>query len=190
MYLDQQQTLTVREWWSALQPEAAPNRRFWMLGRADRARLRRCSDLDQLLLEPAVLVLVEQLWPDAKPEQYRALALLAGVLAQLKSDSADQRSLAFKLGKAVVAVKDMPPKLSELRFQRLLHTQLEDELYRQLVRAVQLADAQADINTLINDVLAWCTELRGSAGLAHKSIRFKWARDYYLSAKDQRSAEQ
>lgn len=198
-YLDDAQHSWLRQWWQALQPrEDGPAIRtdeLRSLGSGDRARLKRCSNLDDLLMEPATHRLVGRLMDlEAKktyshfsPVDYSPLALLAGALAQVVQDTADGTSLAARLGDAKPG--DRKP-MSELRFRRLQQVRSADEFYRQLVRALQLADRKTDLSALAEDVLAWSLEQGHAAMAPSDALKFRWARDYYLSAPDRGSTEQ
>ena len=112
-YLDDTQHSWLRQWWQALQPreEGATAKlpgELLGLGRGDRARLKRCSGLDDLLLESATHRLAGRLmtleagkqWPRFNSADYAPLALLAGALAHVLEDSGDGASLAARLGDA------------------------------------------------------------------------------------------
>jgi CRISPR system Cascade subunit CasB len=54
-----------------------------------------------------------------------------------------------------------------------------------------LAGGVADVAVLADDLLAWCMEQdqQKREGKPSESLRFRWARDYYLTAKEQSSSE-
>lgn len=117
----------VRDWWRALQPrgegDAPLPGPLWAMGRGERAQLRRCADADELLGHASTLLLAERLialdeggcLPD-EPYSYERLAWIAGVLAMVKNDVRDGKSLAWRLGHG--AGHDRP-KMSELRFKAM-----------------------------------------------------------------------
>lgn len=191
-YLDDAQHSWLRQWWQALQPREEgvamklPGELLG-LGRGDRARLKRCSSLDDLLLESATHRLAGRLmtleagkqWPRFNSADYVPLALLAGALAHVLEDSGDGASLAARLGDAK---PDEPAPMSEQRFRRLQQTRSADDFYRQLVRALQLAKHRVDLAALAEDVLAWSLEQGHARATPSDGLKFRWARDYYLSA--------
>ncbi|MGV8844686.1 MAG: type I-E CRISPR-associated protein Cse2/CasB [Pseudomonas sp.] len=195
-YLDDAQHSWLRQWWRALQPreEGAVNLpgELLAMGRADRARLKRCSGLDDLLLESATHRLAGRLltleankqWPRFSSVDYTPLALLAGALAQVTDDQANGASLAAQLGGAKPG--ETAP-MSELRFRRLQQVRGIDDFYRQLVRALQLAKRKVDLAALAEDVLAWSLEQGHTSVAPSDGLKFRWARDYYLSAPDRAS---
>lgn len=185
----------VGEWWKALQPrdagqeaqESIPGS-LKGLKRSDRACLRRCAGVDELLAEPAALLLISQLiarndergvLPDSDLS-YQRMAWVAGVLAQVKSDAKDGRSLAWHLGRAANPDR---PVMGEIRFRRLQGSLDLPDLFRQWRRAVQLADGKADVAQLADDLLTWQLELH-QAGLGAGAVKFRWAYDYYLTARE------
>lgn len=188
----------VHKWWRALQPREAGGEplpgALAGMGRGERARLRRCGNADELLSEPATLLLADRLvtldehgvLPDS-PLSYARVALVAGVLVLLREDAGDGRSLARRLGSGA---GDGRPAMGELRFKRLQCTQDPDNLFLQWRRAVQLANGRADVAQLADDLLAWLLELGRSASRASEGVKFRWAYDYYLSARDRAAAEE
>jgi CRISPR system Cascade subunit CasB len=205
-YLDESQCFWLREWCQALQPQdvggtpVSPALRH--LSRADRAKLKRCTSIEELEIEPASNLLVDHLsrhaWtkrPHLKSwlekQDYGALFLIAGVLAQVKKDLGDGKSLAWRVGNANTS-KSTPVLMSELRFKRLLGARDVEDFYRQARRGVELAKGGVDAVVLADDLLAWCYEhdLKARESRPSNSLKFRWARDYYLTEKDHRSSEE
>lgn len=200
-YLDEEQRQWVRHWWRALQPRAAEDKPLPSmlagLGRGGRARLRRCGDLDELLAEPAVYLLAERLIELDRQKDWRCLfdeadahahlALIGGILAQVREDSRDGLSLAEHLGKLVGTERRV---MSESRFKRLQRSRDLDDLYLQWRRAVKQVDGKVDVGWLANDLLAWLLERAQPPGRASDGVKFRWAYDYYLSKREQAAAEE
>ncbi|MBT1538817.1 type I-E CRISPR-associated protein Cse2/CasB [Ralstonia solanacearum] len=189
-YLDDAQRKWVRSWWQALQPRegksTAPAGALALLGRGDRAGLKRCSGMAELLTEGATFQLAERLLSleSAKErarfaDDYDEVALVAGVLSHVSQDRANGKSVIAGLGRSG---RDATPKLSEIRFRRLLQGRDLDDFYRQLVRVVQLAERTADVAQLADDALAWWRERSHAAVMPSHGVRFRWARDYYLAS--------
>jgi CRISPR system Cascade subunit CasB len=207
-YLNEVQRVGLRGWWRALQPRSpeSPSLPFeWSdLGRGDRAKLKRCSTVDELGQESAANRLAAHLAKDIEKldvqrnrwvtEHYDSLLLLAGVLAHVEKDLHDKashggRSLAWIIGNANIAPGQDKASMSELRFKRLLRARDNEDFYRQLIRALQLAKGKADVAVLADDVLAWSIEKDKAAHAPSDSLKFRWARDYYLTAKQQTFAD-
>ncbi|MDR2240650.1 MAG: type I-E CRISPR-associated protein Cse2/CasB [Zoogloeaceae bacterium] len=195
--LNSKQHDAVRDWWRSLQPieKNAKPPPDWLLGlgRADRAHLRRCACLDELLSQRAALLLAKMLiarngdlWvlPDNETT-YRRLAWVAGVLAMVKEDLRDGCTLTWHLGRSADADR---PVMNEQRFQRLERTRDIDDLFIQWRRAVRLADGKADVAQLADDLLTWQIELDAPSQRPN-AVRFHWAYDYYLTTRDQATAD-
>lgn len=193
--LNESQRAWVRDWWHALQPlaegEAPPQGELARLGRGARAQLRRCRQAGALLVQPAVFALAHGLiersherLADA-PLTYERLAWVAAVLACIKNDTQDGRSLAWHLGKAAGGERET---MSELRFKAMLRCTALPDLCTHWRRAVKLADGTADVARLADDLLAWQFDLEHGRPRASDGIRFHWAFDYYLNAKEQGEA--
>ncbi|WP_347485794.1 type I-E CRISPR-associated protein Cse2/CasB [Vandammella animalimorsus] len=193
--LNEPQHAWARDWWRALQPlaegEAPPQGELARLGRGARAQLRRCRQAGELLVQPAVFALARGLiersherLADASPT-YERLAWVAAVLACVKNDTQDGRSLAWHLGKAAGGEREA---MSERRFKAMLRCTSLPDLCTHWRRAVQLANGTADVARLADDLLAWQFDLTQGKPRASDGIRFHWAFDYYLSAKEQGEA--
>ena len=189
----------VRDWWRALQPRQVEDTplpgELWAMGRGERAQLRRCKDAEELLSHAATLLLAERLialddnagfLPD-QPISYERIAWVAGVLATVKSDTKDDKSLAWHLGHGA---NNERIKMGELRFQTMQRSSSLHDLFRHWRRAIQLADGSTDIVRLADDLLNWQIELGQSALRASDGIKFYWACDYYLSKREQAAAEE
>lgn len=184
----------VRDWWRALQPrqegDAPLPGELWAMGRGERAQLRRCVDAEELLGHAATLLLADRLialgaLPD-EARSYERLAWVAGVLATVKQDSDDGESLACHLGHHAGTER---PKMSELRFKALQRSACLPDLLRHWRRAVRLAEYKADVVQLADDLLSWQIEMGRSNAHASNSVKFRWAYDYYLSARERAAAE-
>ncbi len=194
-YLSEAQEHWVRAWWNALQPSDGGHPsgppELQRLDRADRARLRRAASIEELETERAAQLLaaglsgtpwktlVAQHWFD----EYAAPVLMtAGVLAAVKDDARDGRSLAWRMGQA--ATKGGPPQMSELRFKRLLKARRQDEFFIAVRRAVAQCGGKTDVSVLADDLLAWVFEQhqRGTER-PPQTMAYRWAEDYYQPQK-------
>ena len=118
-YLDQGQCSWIRDWWRAMQPPTTEDKDvpfdLRALGRADRAKCKRCTSLEELELELAPNLLAAHFAAPAQEQEtwlqkclqgnYDALFLLAGVLVHVTDDLHENpklagRSLVFCLGNA------------------------------------------------------------------------------------------
>jgi CRISPR system Cascade subunit CasB len=197
--LNEAQQRWVRDWWRALQPRAEGDAplpgELWAMGRGERAQLRRCTGVEELLAHAAPLLLAERLialdgdkgaLPD-EARSYERVAWLAGALAQVRGDTRDGRSLAWHLGHGAGNER---PKMSELRFKALQRSATVVDLFRHWCRALQLADGNVDVARLADDLLSWQMELGRSAARASDGVKFHWACDYYLSSRERAAADE
>ncbi|MFZ2288682.1 MAG: type I-E CRISPR-associated protein Cse2/CasB [Halopseudomonas yangmingensis] len=197
--LNEAQQRWVRDWWRALQPRAEGDEpipgELTAMGRGERAQLRRCADADELLAQAATLLLAHRLvalngergpLPD-NSLSYERMAWVAGVLANVKDDRRDGKSLAIHLGQAADAER---PPMSELRFRAMLRGTAMQELFLHWRRALQLAGGKTDVARLADDLLSWQIDQGQSAAQASNGVKFHWAYDYYLSARDRAAAKE
>lgn len=152
-------------WWSDLQERS----------RGDRAQLRRCHDLNEIMMSQSFMNLRRRL----QSENYHynsnhrlvQLAAIAGVLAHL-----DEHVSGERFGKQLAASSGDGGRaaVSGLRFRRLLSNQAVDELYVPLVRVLRMLGRKANANDLIWSIQRW--EESGSP------VQQQWAENYYMSA--------
>ena len=197
--MSEKQRQWVRDWWRSLHPrdqdqDALPGELRGQ-GRADGARLRRCENVEELLSNSAALLFARRLIAlggsskafSDEPQAYEQLAWVAGALAHVKEDPGDERTLAFRLGKALGGER---PAMSELRFQSLQAAATTEDYFLQIRRAIQLADRKTDVARLADDLFVWQLEHGQSALRVSSGVKFHWAYDYYLSAGQKAAADE
>jgi len=148
----------LKEWWESLKKN-----------RGERAELRRCKEIDEVLLTEAYHRLRK--WLSATgftPRSEDQLGAVAGLLAHVDEDATEQSKVAAQM--AGGAENEEAP-LSGLRFRRLLQNEDRESLYRSLMRVVRLLDRRVNVSSLAEDVYYW-----------GPSVRKRWARDYYDNA--------
>ena len=133
------------KWWEKLQED-----------RASRAILRRTTSLDEVCLTPVYQRLYQflkkqHLLLGEPPAQQDRLALTLGVLARVKENASD--SLPALMG--LPAEGSDRPRVSTLRFQRLLESPDLDDLYNGLCRTLALTRYHANVQELAVDLLTW-----------------------------------
>lgn len=134
--------------------------------RGDRAELRRCRDVDEVLLTEAYHKLRKRLLKNGfTPHSEDQLGAVAGLLAHVDEDAPEQPKLAAQMASGS---QDEEARVSGLRFRRLLQKEDRQDLYRPLMRVLRLLDRRAKISSLAIDVYYWGA-----------SVRKRWARDYY-----------
>jgi CRISPR system Cascade subunit CasB len=144
----------VEGWWDALSRD-----------RGARASLRRCGTVVEIQLERSFHELATRL-PHQAADDLRLgrLAAVAGILAHVESNEGNG-----SFAKALAAPKTGDePRLSDLRFRRLLAIERPDELLTHFRRAVRLAGGSAPVARLATDLVSWGDRTRK-----------RWAADYY-----------
>lgn len=111
---------------------------------------------------------------------FTALAIIAGVVSHV---SENDPTLSF--AERMAQKNGGAPVMSELRFRRLLAVRTEEGLFRELRRAVKLADGRLNIVSLADDVFRWCADNQMLAFNKGQDIRptdliqVRWSLDYY-----------
>ncbi|EMA8638491.1 type I-E CRISPR-associated protein Cse2/CasB [Cronobacter malonaticus] len=155
-------------------------------GRRLRASLRRSHTLNDVWLSEGFRSLaarVPTLWNVAGREwRFCALGIVAALAAHVKT--VDTRaSFAEQLGHK----EGNHAVMSELRFRRLSQARTQEELFRQLRRAVQLLRGVVNLPDLAEGVFRWCAEEDERERHAARRraptdyIRVRWALDYYMA---------
>ena len=138
-------------WWQGLDDD-----------RGGRAALRRAPDITAVVMVPAYQHLHRRLvaagWPDSAWRNDR-LAATAGLLAHVKKHANGTLPKSMSEGDK--------PRVSPLRFMRLLEAPDIDTLFAGLRRTLPLLDHQADVLALATDVVNW-----------DDSVKKRWAYDY------------
>ena len=148
-------------WWRDLQPD--PERQY-PGDRATLARLRRCGDIAELMLEPATIGLFRRVEAD-RADDLPLVALAAGVLAHVRADE-PAILVARQIG------PDNPDKpetalMKPLRFRRLMEAETPDERLIAFRRLVALARNTLSARDLAGSLLGWTDERRRRWALAY-----------------------
>ncbi|WP_093552220.1 type I-E CRISPR-associated protein Cse2/CasB [Pseudoduganella namucuonensis] len=145
--------------------------KLWWLdleeARANRAMLKRCATLNDVVLSPAYQRFHRRMvvcggWPaDASDRENDKLAAIAGLLAHVKEISEDAMPESF-------SGRDKEKQsVSEIRFRALLKADDTDDLFRSLRRTLPLLKHTLNIHALAHDVFLWGDK-----------IKKKWAYGY------------
>lgn len=133
------------DWWSGLADD-----------RAGRAILRRAPSITAVTMTPPYQRLHQRLlkagWGnDAKPYHNDRLAAVVGLLAHVEQndDRAPAKAMSHK------GPGEDRPRVSELRFRRLLESPDVDALFIGLRRVLPLMNHGVDVLTLASDVIHW-----------------------------------
>lgn len=144
--------------------------------RSEQAALRRCTGLADVQLTPGYHRLRAWLSDESLTASRERLAAAVGLLAHVKKES----DTSFPLRLAGLSddkknPKDRHPKLSGLRFRRLLAIEDWDERYRALIRALRFVSGELNVRQFAQDLLFWIS--KGTNTTLHK-----WAEAYYTAA--------
>lgn len=148
----------LTRWWQSLEND-----------KGTRAELRRCDSPEKVLFHSAFPRLCRQLEPLLGKEwnwEFR-LAAVVGLLSHIR------RTSALPLARQMAG---NPPKVSELRFRRLLQRE-RDDLYGAMIRMLQMLDQTANLPDLMDSVFNW-----------GDPVRKRWAFDYFPNTPESKSA--
>ncbi|MBL4608234.1 MAG: type I-E CRISPR-associated protein Cse2/CasB [Pseudomonadales bacterium] len=160
------------------EPQAVLDWYHWLHGdkqKGLRARLKRCGSLDEIITEHGFLRLNQTL-PRLSQYDLMGVALVAGVLAVAKTP--DDTKLPALLGKAKEGSDK--PLFSELRFQRLLASDSDEQFFQNIRRAVIQAGEKADPLALADSLLHWYQEYRQPDWFkGNRQWQYQTAKSYY-----------
>ena len=149
-----------------------------------RASLRQSSSLVDVYMSVGFRDLLKTVkYMDARNSEsvFQSLAVIAGLASYVKNNDESQ-SFASQMGRAKQGQR---PIMSELRFRRLMSIETPEALYRELRRAIKLADGSINLNSLANDVLQWFKEQnfkrlgRVPATGVKSTLPVRWSIEYY-----------
>ena len=156
----------VLAWWHSLDEN-----------RGDRAMLRRCHSLDDVMNLPAYFALRRRLVKAGfVPRLFdEGLAAVAGVLVHVREHQEQPESVAVRM--ATPKKTSDSARFSGLRFRRLLECETHADLYPRLIRVMRLLGdprPAANVRSLASDVYQWES--------SSNRVQKKWALDYYSKA--------
>lgn len=148
--------VALRQWWQELDD-----------ARGDRAALRRCASLTEVMFVPAYHRLYAALAPHRRSDRL-GVAAIAGLASLVRQDRQDL-SLSQQMAKPKAG--GSTARVSGLRFRRLLKHQSREELYPALARVVRSLDGDVNLLDLAESIYWW-----------NDRTRQRWAFDYYGAA--------
>lgn len=152
---DSPESKILLDWWHGLENN-----------RGDRAVLRRCRSLTEVVFVPSYHRLRQELLGFGNVDS-EGLAIAAGLAAQVKANNAEQA-----LAKQMALPKaGGSARVSGLRFRRLLKIQGRKDLYHAMIRIVALLGGSLNLISLAESVYWW-----------NDFTRKNWAFDYYTNA--------
>ena len=143
------------DWWHGLENN-----------RGERAALRRCRNLTEVVFVPSYHRLRQELLRFGNVDS-EGLAIVAGLAARAKENN-NQYTIANQMA---ISVAGDSARVSGLRFRRLLKIQNRDNLYPAMIRIVALLGSSLNLVNLAGSVYWW-----------NDFTRKNWAFDYYTNA--------
>jgi CRISPR system Cascade subunit CasB len=151
----------LHSWWRGLDEH-----------RGDRALLRRCRSIDDVLLSEAYHKVRNRLRREGIGFGEVQLAFTTGLLAHVRDDRSGGPSLPKRMAKSPEGSDRA--RVSGLRFRRLLRHETRDALYEPMVRIIRLLDRTANVRSLARELFFWKPDRRKD-----------WARIYYENAPEE-----
>ncbi|HID44833.1 MAG TPA: type I-E CRISPR-associated protein Cse2/CasB [Chromatiaceae bacterium] len=140
--------------------------------RGERARLRRCTSLDEILLQPGFYRLCQPL-PRLETYMLEGLAMVAGLLALVKTPV--NSPLPELLGKG-----GEKPVFSELRFQRLLASDNPGDFFQSMRRAIVQGGEKGNPVLLADEILHWYQQYQHPDWYqGQRQWQYRFAKPYY-----------
>lgn len=151
-----------------------------------RAELRRCKEVAEVMMTPLFNRFCHRIKGvfETEPRGWEArLAMVVGLLAHLKHDHAstvlnsskgEERSFAAHF--VVPMAEGDRPKVSELRFRRLLQRDSRD-LYPAMMRVLRMLDGGANLYGLAESVYYW-----------NDKVKKEWSFAYFPRVPERKSA--
>lgn len=141
----------ILEWWEGLK-----------INKGDRAELRRCKNLQEIQKSSAFQRCYWQLikhFSKERPPSREQMAIIIGLASYIenndslkKSDQSDGQENDFW---GYQISRGDKPKLSELRFRRLLKISDREKLYHFLVQVVRLLERKVNLLDLLSIAFFW-----------------------------------
>jgi len=137
-------------WWNNNIRKPRSGDGFHQQNKAERAELRRCVSVDEVLWTRGFFRFFKQL---EQPKHFpvERLGAVCGILSHVDDVSKDN-----KLGRIMGVSEDgKKPRLSEARFRRLLEIETLEKLYIPLTRTIKFFDRKAPITDLAKIIYYW-----------------------------------
>lgn len=148
------------EWWEGLDKD-----------RRERAVLRRCHNLTEVVFSPAYHQLRMMVRPLGYLDDDR-LALVVGLVARIRIHEDKNGNFAEQMA---TGKPDGSARVSGLRFRRLLKIKDRETLFTSMTRVIALLGSSGNIQSLAQSVYHW-----------NDITRKQWALDYYSNAPNEK----
>lgn len=184
---DESQRRRLMMWWGRLHDQPSPLSEVAGDGAppsfppAQRAELRRCHTVDDVLLTEGFRNLWFSLGENAPANEANMLAwaMVAGALADVRKNDP---SKPFAAAMGSQKEKTGKPYLSELRFAQLQKSDGLDSFLRRCRRSIALLGGTAPVTSLADGILLWGREHQGDVrSAAQERLAVRWATDYFTA---------
>ncbi len=146
------------EWWDGLKQN-----------KGDRAELRRCKNLKEIQMASAYQrcywQLIKHFAQESQGPSKEQMAIIIGLAAYIEenettyierqSKKEQKYYIGFQMAESKGKEEGTPPKLSELRFRRLLKIRDREKLYRFLIQTIRLLDKKVNLLDLLSIAYFW-----------------------------------
>lgn len=148
-------SIALLEWWESL-----------LSNKGDRAELRRCKNLEEIqstsAYQRAYWKLVEKFKTGGNNVSNEEMAIVIALAAYIDENKAfyekDGQQKTDHFGYQIAQPKNhenKDPKLSELRFRRLLKINEREKLFRFLIQVIRLLDKKVNLLDLLRIAYFW-----------------------------------
>lgn len=145
--------VSVLQWYNALEYD-----------KGARAELRRAHNATEVVFLPVyhrLYAILEALNPDKE-----ALACVAGLCAHVKENL--QMGLAEQMAKCKAGSEN--PKVSSLRFRKLLAVKDKEDLYHTMIRVIRQLDGAVNVVDLAKTVYWWNEKTKKELAYAYYAV--------------------
>jgi len=169
-------------WWRRnISKEPATNGDTRKRPTAYRATLKRCTSIDDVLVTEAFQQLWLSLPSDIRsPRRMVLVAMLAWLLAAVKQDGPQPlaKAMASKRGP-----ESDSPKVSQIRFQQLVHSRTPEEFVSRVRRILSQIGGTVNVSSFVKEVDRWYWQNQSKETEINPTRRqtLKWAMEYYES---------
>ncbi|MEX2322044.1 MAG: type I-E CRISPR-associated protein Cse2/CasB [Saccharospirillum sp.] len=148
---------------------------------AYRATLKRCTSIDDVLVTEAFQQLWLSLPSDIRtPRRMVLVAMLAWLLAAVKQDG--PQTIAKAMASKRSPESDSP-KVSQIRFQQLVHARTPEEFVSRVRRVLAQLGGTVNVASFVKEVEGWYWQSQSKRTEIEPTRRqtLKWAMEYYES---------
>ncbi|MBW8003229.1 MAG: type I-E CRISPR-associated protein Cse2/CasB [Planctomycetes bacterium] len=148
----------IISWWQGLRE-----------AKGERAELRRCREVEEIFFVPVFHSIKRKLLPYGHVSDGR-LAITVALLSHVKNNL---EGISLPEQMARPGAESSRPRVSDLRFRRLIQIKNIDDLLLPMLRIIKMLDSTVNVPNLVKSIYGW-----------NDYVRKQWAFDYYKDSKD------